>query len=204
MENILHGDIREHHSKGDNHRLRSKGRIPGVVYGMKQASMLVEFAELDVSHVLDKIGEHGIVDLDINGRNQKSMIKEVQRDPVTRKIIHIDLQRVNENEKVRLSVPIVIKGEDIIRNMDLITQIQKNEVEVECTPDKLPKYITVDVSSMKPHQRLTVKDIEFSNEISILDEPDTIILSVNYIKDKTTEEKTPDEAAAVHAEDAAE
>ncbi|EYE89470.1 50S ribosomal protein L25 [Fervidicella metallireducens AeB] len=197
MLNTLHGNMRDCASKGNNHRLRNSGRIPAVVYGLNNPNLLVEFGELEVHDVIKKTGEHGIVELDLNGAKEKVMLKEVQRHPITKEIVHMDFQRINSSEKVHAKVPIVIKGEERISKNGAIAQIQINEVEVECTPDALPRYFTADLSKVPIGGRFTVGDLEVAEEISVLNDYNTIIASVSYIKERK-EEENPDNAMAIH------
>lgn len=201
MENTLNANIRPHASKGESHRLREHGRIPGNLYGMHMQNMLVEFAEMDVMNVLHNAGEHGVLKVNLGGSQENVLIKEVQRDPVSRKITHIDMQRVNNNEKIRARVPIMLQGEEYYRNSNTIVQQQVNEVEVECTPDKLPKYIVADVSALGGKHRISVGDLEVGAEISILNNPTSTVVSVTYSKNTATETESPSSANVLHADD---
>ncbi|TDT46096.1 50S ribosomal protein L25 [Fonticella tunisiensis] len=200
MANSLSANIRTHISKGENHRLRSSGRIPGVIYGLKNPNFNVEFAQMELLGVLNSEGEHAILDVNVNGHREKAMIKEVQRHPVTRKIMHIDLQRIDEGGKIHAKVPLRIVGEESIRGRGAIAQLQLDQVEVECAPDKLPRYITADISNLPTGGRITLGDLEIAEEIAIGGDPNTVVASITYIKDMQREQEDPNEAMAVHAE----
>lgn len=199
MENTLHGILRLKPTKGQNNRLRSAGRIPGVMYGLKNPNFLVEFAEAEVLDVLNH--PSSTVNVDVNGETKKAIIKEVQRSPITRQILHIDLQMVDDVHKIHTRVPVKIVGEDKIKRNGGMAQVQTTEVEIEGTADKLPRFITADLSKVPVGGRLTVGDLEVSSEISIVGDPSTIIASVTYIKDMQTESVTPDDALSVHGEE---
>ncbi|MCX7904661.1 MAG: 50S ribosomal protein L25 [Caloramator sp.] len=174
---ILHAHLREHNTKGDTHKLRRTGHVPANLYGRDINNMLVEFGELELCSVLKKVGEHGIVDVDVDGKNYKAMIKEVQKDPVSQKVLHIDLYKVNEKEKVHARVPIVIKGEEYLRNMNAVIQKVQDEVEVECSVDKVPKYLAVDITNLNK-DKITVADLEVSEEISIIAPPNMLLATL--------------------------
>jgi large subunit ribosomal protein L25 len=202
MENTLHANIREKVSKGENHRLRNSGRIPGVIYGLNNANFSVEFAQEEIFNVLNKSGGTAIVDVSVNGSSEKAMLKEVQRDPLTRKVTHVDLQRVDNIHKVHAKVPVVVRGEDRLKGMGAMAQIQVDHVEVECTPDKLPRQIIADISRLDVGQKLTVAQLEIAEEIAVLNDPNTIIAAISYIKSNTDENILPNAAGSMHADDA--
>lgn len=182
MDNNVSAQQRQGTTKGSNHRLRNAGKVPGNIYGLNLRNMNVEFGQLELFQALSEIGEYGVVEVDLNGKREKTIIKELQRDPITRKIVHIDLQRVDPNKKVHTHIPVVLKGEDMLNQHDAIVQRQLDDVEVECTPTNIPKYVTVDVSIMHPGQRITYGDVELSGEISIVGDKNTIIATISKRK----------------------
>jgi large subunit ribosomal protein L25 len=198
MQNTLHANMRSNPTKGENNRLRKTGRIPGVVYGLHNPNFNVEFAEMEILDVLKKAGQNGIVSIDVNGSNEQAMIKDVQRDPVTKKLTHIDLQRIDNSQIVHAKIPVVIRGEERLKGSGVMAQVQLNEIDVECTPDKLPKYIVADISRFEVGQQLTVRDLEIAEEIAVLNEPNTIIAALSYIKSNTNENILPNAAGSMH------
>jgi large subunit ribosomal protein L25 len=183
LDNSIHCDDRKVINKGNNHRLRNAGKIPGVVYGLNRGNMNVEFGSLDILKVLEINGEHGVVEIDLNGRREKVIVKETQRNPLTRELIHVDLQRIDDNRKITTDVPIVITGELALKKREAVVQKQVTEVPVECKPKDLPKFFNIDVSGMSPGRRITYNDIELSGEISIIGDMNTIIAAVTRIKE---------------------
>lgn len=200
-EDILNNRVlcesRDSENKGKNHRLRVQGKVPGVIYGLNKANMNVEFGRLDIFHVLEDIGEHGVVELDRAGTIEKAIIKEVQRHPITKEITHIDLQRIDENKKIHTHVPILILGEETLRKKDIMVQNQINEVEIECNPVNLPNHFTIDASGMVPGRRITFNDLEISSEISIIGNPDTIIASITKVKHNAQNVEEPNEDSII-------
>lgn len=192
MEDMLHGSISSRQTKGDTHKLRMNGRIPGVIYGYNNPSMLVEFGELELNKLINTKGEHGRLNVDIKGDNLDVIIKEVQRDPVSERINHIDLQRIDKNRRVQTRVPVIIKGEEHFKDSDLILQQQLNEVDVICMPDSLPKYIKIDISKLSSKKSFKVADIEAAEEISILNNPEMTVVSL--INAKRAKENTIEDA----------
>lgn len=182
MENKIMCNIRENSSKGDNHRLRNNGKVPGIIYGLYQNSTNVELEEAEFTHTLAEIGEHGVVEIDTNGNCEKVMIKEIQREPITRRLMHVDLQRIDTNKKIHTHVPILITGEKTLKNKEAVVQRQMDDIEIECVPENIPKFFSIDVSNMSPGQRITYADIELSGEISIVGDINTIVATVTKRK----------------------
>ena len=201
MDNMLNANIRLHASKGENNRLRGRGRVPAVLYGMKDPNMLVEFGEMELSKVMNSTGEHGVIKLNLSGTTADTLIKEVQRDPVTRRITHMDLQRINSSQRIKAKIPVVLRGEEYFKNSGAIVQQQVNSVEVECTPDRLPRHIYADVSKLGSKRRITVGDLEVGEEISILNNPFSTVVTMTYSKNLSTEAISPNSATSMHSDD---
>lgn len=201
MENMLNANIRLHASKGENNRLRCRGKVPAVLYGLKDPNMLVEFGEMELCKVLSSTGEHGVVKVNLSGKSEDALIKEVQRDPVTRRITHMDLQRIDGNQVIKARVPVIIKGEEYFKNSGTIVQQQVNVVDVECTPDNLPKHIYADVSKLGNKHRITIGDLEIGEEISILNNPLSTVVSLTYSKNTVSEDESPNAVVAMHIDD---
>jgi large subunit ribosomal protein L25 len=187
MPDSLHAQIRKKAGRGESHRLRNQSKVPGVIYGLNDSNMLVEFAELELFEVLHTNGDHGVIDIDVNGNKQKVMIKEVQRAPLTRRVTHIDAQRVDEKSNIKTTVPIKITGDSRYINTNDVVQIQINEVEVEGRAGSIPSHFTADISKVPPGGRFTIADLEISDEITVHSNPNTVIALITKVKNKPTE-----------------
>ncbi|MFU0823622.1 50S ribosomal protein L25 [Clostridium sp.] len=159
-------------------RDRRKGLVPGVLYGSKTRNMLFEIGELELNKKISKIGEHGAVNLKINNENYNALIKEIQKDAVTQKIIHIDLQELNEDNVIQTEVPLVFLGEGLSKDGGII-QKEKSSIKVQGKYNRIPKSIHVDVSSMHIGDVYRISDLEISNEISFMEEPNTVLAVVS-------------------------
>lgn len=174
MENlVLHK--REKSTGHSARRQRRTGIIPGVLYGKTINNFMFEIGELELGKEVYKNGEHGLLDVEIDGEKHKTLIKEIQRDPVNRKIIHIDLEELPENETIRAEVPIVFKGEDLITKRGEAIQKEINTVRVQCKAEILPKFINVDVSSLNAGDTYRIANIELAEDISIIENANTLI-----------------------------
>lgn len=187
MENTLNGQTSQRHLKGDSKRIRKQGKIPGIIYGLKNPNLLVEFSEMELFQIITKTGEHAALKVNLDGKEEEVLIKEVQRNPVTRRISHIDLQRIDPNIRIQSKVPILIKGEEYFKNSGVVIQQQLNEVEVIALPNQLPNYIVADISKLKAKERITIGDLEVSEEISVLNNPNMTVLTLANAKEAPAE-----------------
>jgi large subunit ribosomal protein L25 len=157
---------------------RRNGKVPGILYGKNISNMLFEIGEMELSKELIKTGEHGIVNINIDGEEHMALIKEIQKDPVNRKFMHIDLEELTNDTVVTTEVPLLFVGEDKVRRNGGILQKERNKVKVQCKGGSIPKSINIDVSALSFGDTYRLADIEFSNEISILDDKNTVIAAV--------------------------
>ena len=159
---------------------RKNGKVPGVLYGNKINNLLFEVGELELCHEIGISGEHGVLEFNLDGESHRGLIKEVQRDPVTNKIIHLDLEELNGKNKVISSVPIHYVGEEYLNKKGIVLQKEKDSVKVECSIESLPKYIDFNIGKGNVGSVYKFGDLEVASEISILDDLNSVIASVIY------------------------
>lgn len=157
---------------------RRDGKVPGILYGKNLENFMFEVGELELNSEISRIGEHGVLDISINGDNHNVLIKEIQREPVNQKIIHIDFEELYENSRVITEVPIKFLGENTINKNGGILQKERSSVKLQCKAAKIPKVIQVDVSKLSVGDAYRVADIEFGEEISIIDALNLVIATV--------------------------
>lgn len=161
-------------------KARRNGKVPGVIYGKKINNLLFEVGELELCHEIGISGEHGVLEFNLDGESHRGLIKEVQRDPVTNKIIHLDLEELNGKNKVISSVPIHYVGEEYLNKKGIVLQKEKDSVKVECSIESLPKYIDFNIGKGNVGSVYKFGDLEVASEISILDDLNSVIASVIY------------------------
>ncbi|MDP4089036.1 MAG: 50S ribosomal protein L25 [Bacillota bacterium] len=176
--NTLYCNERVKNSRHDAKKVRRMGKVPGVLYGENMHTLLFEIAEMDLVREFSMEGEHGVLNIDVKGESHKALIKEVQKDPVTKKIIHIDLEDINSNKLVQTEVPIHFLNEDKVRQNGGILQKEKSSVKVQCIADKLPRSIDIDLKNLRFGSALKLADIEFAGEITFLEDMETVIAAV--------------------------
>jgi large subunit ribosomal protein L25 len=157
---------------------RRNGKVPGIIYGKNMTNMLFEIGEMELTKELLKTGEHGIVNINIDGSEHMALIKEIQKDPVNRKFMHIDLEELTHDTVVTTDIPLHFVDEDQVKRNGGILQRERNTVKVQCKGGNLPKTINVDVSGLSFGDTYRLADIEFSNEITLLDDVNTVIAAV--------------------------
>jgi large subunit ribosomal protein L25 len=157
---------------------RRSGRIPGILYGENLRNIMFEVGELELNREIFQNGEHGVFQVNINGSDHRTIIKEVQREPVNHKIIHIDLEEVSGDKIIQSEVPIHFLGSERVASNGGIVQKEKDVVKVQCKADALPKYINVDISGLTKGRTFKVKDIEIGEEISFIDDLNSVIATI--------------------------
>ena len=175
---IIHGTKRERLKTNDTKRERKSGKIPGVLYGKGIQSFMFELGGIELEKEIMKNGEHGILNLEINGENHVTLIKEIQREAVNHKIIHIDLEELCENKKVMAEIPIIYSGEGSVRGNGGIVQKERSSVKVQCVGQNIPRAFNVDLSSLKAGDTYRICNLEMSSEISFIEDENTVLVSV--------------------------
>ena len=194
MEN-LQINQREKKTRHSSRQCRRKGLVPGVIYGKGINNFLFEIGELELNHALSVTGEHGLLSINSQEGSLNTLIKEVQRDPVTRRVLHIDLEKVEGNEEIETAVPINYVGEEYINKLDAVLQKNLDSIKVKCFPSNIPKGVNLNVGRAKPGDQFKIADVEFGNEITVVDDLNSIVASVSYDQKIITQEVVDKEVA---------
>src|SRR5579885_2221813 len=159
--NVLEAQARSAGDKNDAKRVRRGGKIPAVLYGAGKESLPVSVDPRQVSRILhSQSGYNTIFDLTLDGERTKAMIVDWQYEPIKGSLLHIDLKRIAMNQKLRVKVPIVLKGEaaGVKQQGGILEQIAR-EVEVECLPADIPNEIQLNVAELVFGMVLRVSDL---------------------------------------------
>lgn len=171
---------REEKGKGAVRRLRDGKLIPAVLYGESKEPIALKLPEIEIERLLSRGASHAILDLQIEGSNEKNlaMIKEVQHATVTSKILHLDLIRISLDKKVEVDIELeIISTESIKKKGGIITQMI-NSLRVECFPGKIPETIKLDLGAAEMGDSFKVCDLTAPEGVEILDDPDEVIVAV--------------------------
>lgn len=187
--------------------LRAAGQIPSVVYGGK-APVLAASEYVATEKVLEGAGYHSPIDLDLAGKKQLAIVKDVQLDPVTRKIINIEFQAISANEVVEATTPITIVNFEASEASKIyhfaLTQALE-EIDVKAKPSDLPKELEIDASSLKEvDDKLTIADIVLPSGVEFSDkelDPTQVIASLYDPAAEAEKREAEAEAPVVDAAD---
>ncbi len=179
--------------------LRAAKQVPGVVYGhgIVPRALSVPLSTLETAH--RKAGESSLISLMVDGKAANVLIKDLQRDPVSGKILHVDFQEVSMQEKLKTQVPIVVKGEaKAVKELGAVLVRSLNHLDIECLPqDLIPDY-AVDVSHLANiGDVIRVGDLVVPPQIHVLTRPETVVVNI----EKKHEEVEAAPAAAAAAPD---
>jgi large subunit ribosomal protein L25 len=201
-------DVRGTQGKGASRRLRHTGKVPAILYGAhKDAQALV----LDQQNLLTMIADErfysSIVRLKIGANTQEAIVKDVQMHPAKNLVVHVDLQRVVEDEKIRIRLPIHFKGESIspgVKSEGGVVSHMRTDVEVTCLPKDLPEFLQLDLSGMHLNDTKFLADVPVPAGVSIpeLSQRNAAVVSIHAPRAEEPEPVAA-EAAAVPVEGAA-
>jgi len=203
--NILEAQPRTPGNKNDARRVRRGGKLPGVLYGAGKEALSLALDPRQVTRILhSKTGHNTIFDLSLNGGERtKAMIVDWQYEPIKGALLHIDLKRIAMDQKLKVSVPIMLKGEAAgVKQQGGILEQVLREVEVECLPGDIPNSIDADVSDLVFGMVLRVADLPHSEKLKFLSDPDQTVAHITTVKEEevATPEAAAAEAAAAPAE----
>jgi large subunit ribosomal protein L25 len=180
----LNANIREQAGNKQGRKLKRDAMIPGVLYAKGSQSKLLKLDFTEINSTIEKYGDHVVVQLKVGNDEVPAIIKEVQRDPVSHKIVHIDFQPVSLHEVIHADVPIVIINGDRAEKNGWILNRQLGQVEIEGEVESIPRNITIDASKLKLGDVLKVADLEVSSELSILSAAEDVVLAVKQFKEE--------------------
>jgi len=180
----LSASVRTETGKGAARKIRQAGNIPAVIYGHGRDSQSLMLNARDTDKLLKSIAVSStVIELSIDGKNLRTLIREVQRHPFKRTITHIDFQELVVGETVSVHCPIVYVGvpEGVRLEGGLLDQIM-HQLHIEVDPSAIPNHIDVEVSALKVGKSLHVSDLVLPAGIKVLDDPGTTVCIVQVPK----------------------
>lgn len=190
---------------GASRRLRNSGKTPGIIYGGTEAPQAVELDHNALFHALRKEAFHAsILDIEINGKVQKALLRDYQMHPFKSLVLHIDFQRVDANQKIHVKVPLHFKGEEVapaVKTGGGVINHAANEIEVQCLPADLPEFIEVDLSKLEVGQTIHAKDLVLGKGVSLTlhveqENPALVVARVPAVKTEEVSNAAPEAPAA--------
>ncbi|MHB8064175.1 MAG: 50S ribosomal protein L25 [Ruminiclostridium sp.] len=171
--------------------LRQNGFIPGVIYGdIFKEGASVQFEEAQLMKVLTKHGSNAKVWVKYLEDEKFGFIKEIQRHPISAKVINIAVQLVSKNQEIKLRLPIVFNGEESLTSKKLQLHIYKAEIDVSGNMAIMPDSVSIDLSEKELGYAITIKDFDIDKQIKINDKEDEIYGTIAQMKELTAEVET--------------
>jgi large subunit ribosomal protein L25 len=195
---------------GASRRLRTTGRTPGIVYGGTGQPLLVELDHNALWHALKKEAFHSsILDMEVGGKSNKVLLRDVQMHPFRPLVLHIDFQRVDASTKLHMKVPLHFSGDEnspAVKTDGCIANHVVTEIEIVCLPADLPEFIAVDLSGLKKGASLHLSDVKLPKGVTVVThgKNNPVLVSVVAVAGvETAAEGAPAAAAAAGAAPAA-
>jgi large subunit ribosomal protein L25 len=206
----LNAELRDEQNLGKaaNRRLRKIGKVPAVIYGGGEEPVSVTFDHDKLVHSLEQEAFYShILTVDVAGKSQRAILRDLQRHPYKPTILHMDLLRVREDTAINVHVPLHFINEDTCPGVKLEGGVASHnivEVEISCLPNDLPEFIEVDAADLKLNDSLHLSDIKVPDGVTIVElshgeDHDHVVVSV-HAKRAVEEEPVAGEAAAEEGE----
>ncbi len=191
--------------KASSRRLRNMGKVPAIMYGGGVAPVSITFDHDKLMHSLEQeaIYSH-ILTIDVAGKSQRTILRDLQRHPYKPTILHMDLLRVREDVAINVHVPLHFLNEESCPGIKLEGGVASHnivEIEISCLPKDLPEFIDVDVADLKLNDSLHLSDIKVAEGVTIVElahgeDHDHVVVSVHAKRAVEEEPVASDEAAA--------
>jgi large subunit ribosomal protein L25 len=194
----LIADYREDMGKGASRRLRRKGLVPAIIYGAGRPPRSITFDHNKVTKQLENESFYSsVLNIKVGERSQAAILKDLQRHPAKRQIMHMDFQRIVEDQVIRMNVPIHFLNEEIAVGVKQgggkVSRLM-TEVEVVCLPKHLPEYLDIDIADLELDELRYISDIPLPEGVEIPalaqgEEANRPIVSIHIIKEVVIEEE---------------
>ncbi|HET9672700.1 MAG TPA: 50S ribosomal protein L25 [Actinomycetota bacterium] len=212
METTLRAEPRSDSGKGPARRLRASGRVPATLYGQGVEPTSISVSAQDLLHLFHQTGGASVlVDLTVDGAQHLTIVREVQRDHIHNRFIHVDFMAVRRDQQIVVNIELHEIGDSAGVHAGGVIEHHLREVEVRCLPASVPERIEFDISGVGLGESVRVADLTPPEGVEILTDPDTMVLAVVEPAVMDTEldlgvagEEVPEAAAAEAAEGAEE
>jgi large subunit ribosomal protein L25 len=191
--------------KGVARTLRRNGQVPAVIYGHSREAQSLAVPARELDRLLQHISaESTVVELSIDGRTSRTLIREIQRHPFKRMILHVDFQELVAGETVTVRIPLILVGVPAeVRSGGAIMDQTMRELEIEVDPVNMPNHIDVDVSELTIGHSIHVRDLKLPAGVTALVDEDAsvvVIQAARAVTEEVVAVEDPDAAAAAEPE----
>jgi large subunit ribosomal protein L25 len=183
-------------------KLRQNGSVPAVIYGHGREPQSLTINTRDVEKLLSQVSAGStVIELSVDGRTARTLIREIQRHPFKRSITHIDFQELVAGEKITVSIPLRFTGTaDGVRNSGGILEETMHQVHLRLDPASIPDHIDVDVTALTVGHSFHIRDLQLPAGVTVLDEPGATVCVVSAPKTEAVAAPAEGEAAPTTAE----
>jgi large subunit ribosomal protein L25 len=179
MEQKLRAERRDESGKGSARKIRAAGRVPGVVYGHGGDPVHISVDARELFHTLHTdAGSNVLVNLRVDGQTTLAMPREIQRDHLRGRLLHVDFLRIARDEKITVEIPIQLVGESHGVKEGGVIEHHLWTLEVECFPQDVPPAIEADISALGVNESLKVDELTLSDKLTVLTSPEEVVVSV--------------------------
>jgi large subunit ribosomal protein L25 len=198
----LDAEFRETQGKGASRRLRHEGKVPAILYGGHMGARALTLSHQKLVLMLDNERFYStILNLRVGDQNQAAILKDVQRHPYKNAVVHVDFQRVEETDKIRISIPLHFKGASVspgVKAQGGMVSHMRTEVEVSCLPKDLPEFIEVDISALSLNESIHLSQLKVPEGVILVEiaKEDAAVVAIHSPR---AEEPEPTAAAAAGA-----
>ena len=184
---VLNVELRNVKGKNKVLETRRNGNVPGVVYSRGEKTKEISLNEREMEKILSRYGQSMKIALDLEEKRSFAIIKEIQRGNINNEILHMDFQTLDENEKIKVQMPIQIINREAVESSVRFIQMSINEVEIQTYPRYLPDKVELDATKLNEKDVLTIDDLDIAeNEhIEMLEDREQVVASFVYISSKT-------------------
>jgi large subunit ribosomal protein L25 len=174
--------------KGVARKLRQAGEIPGIIYGHGRAPQPLSLNGREFDRLLSTVAiQSTVIELSFDGTMARTLIREIQRHPFKKQVIHVDFQELVAGEKVTVEVPLVFVGTaDGVKNSGGILDQVMHEILVHCDPSTIPNHVDVDVTPLAIGKSLHVSDLKVPDGVEVLSDPEATVCIVSAPKASET------------------
>ena len=197
----LFAEFRDAEGKGASRRLRRASKVPAILYGGHREPRALALDHTRLLLMLDNERFYStIINLRVGDVSQAAVLKDVQRHPAKNAVLHVDLQRVLENEKIRIAIPLHFKNASVapgVKKGGVVSHL-RNEIEVSCLPKDLPEFVDVDLSAVDINQMVYLADLPVPEGVEILELShgrNSPVVSIHHARAEEVEAPTAEAAA---------
>jgi len=176
----LNANPRNDRGTGVARKLRQSGQVPAIIYGHSRQPQSLAIDTRELERLLERVSAAStVIELSIDGRTARTLIREIQRHPVKRSILHVDFQELVAGEKVTVSIPLVFVGSAAgVREGGILDQVM-HELTIRVDPSNIPNHVDVDVSPLVIGHSIHVSELKIPDGVEVLDDEDATVCTVS-------------------------